>query len=230
MPDATGGPAMVTGTVPVVGTPPGTAPAGRWIGQPVRRVEDRYLLTGRGRFVGDFEPPGTLHLALVRSYVASAAIEAIDASAALSLPGVAAVITAAELAGVAPLRAILARPEFVATDMPILAADRVRHVGEPIAAVLAESAYLAEDAAELVEVSYGELPAVVSAGEALAPGAAAVHEAAPGNVLVDVSPMSTPGLDGIFASAAHVVQVAVSTGRITAAPLEGRVCVAAFDE
>ena len=230
MPDATGGPAMVTGTVPVGGTPPGTAPAGRWIGQPVRRVEDRYLLTGRGRFVGDLEPPGTLHLALVRSYVASAAIEAIDASAALSLPGVAVVITAAELAGVAPLRGVLARPEFVATDMPILAADRVRHVGEPIAAVLAESAYLAEDAAELVEVSYGELPAVVSAGEALAPGAAAVHEAAPGNVLVDVSPMSTPGLDGIFASAAHVVEVAVSTGRITAAPLEGRVCVAAFDE
>jgi len=230
MPDATGGPATVMGTVLVGGTPPGTAPAGRWIGQPVRRVEDRYLLTGRGRFVGDLEPPGTLHLALVRSYVASAAIEAIDASAAVSLPGVAAVITAAELAGVAPLRGVLARPEFVATDMPILAADRVRHVGEPIAAVLAESAYLAEDAAELVEVSYGELPAVVSAGEALAPGAAAVHEAAPGNVLVDVSPMSTPGLDGIFASAAHVVQVAVSTGRITAAPLEGRVCLAAFDE
>ena len=78
MPDATGGPVMVTGAVPVAGTPPGTAPAGRWIGQPVRRVEDRYLLTGRGRFVGDLEPPGTLHLALVRSYVASATIEAID--------------------------------------------------------------------------------------------------------------------------------------------------------
>jgi aerobic carbon-monoxide dehydrogenase large subunit len=230
MPDAAGGPAVATGAAPAVGAPPGTAPAGRWIGQPVRRVEDRYLLTGRGRFVGDLEPSGTLHLALVRSYVASATIDAIDASAALSLPGVAAVITAADLAGVAPLRGVLARPEFVATDMPILAADRVRHVGEPIAAVLAESAYLAEDAVELVQVSYRELPAVATAGEALAPGAAAVHEAAPGNVLVDVTPMSSPGLDGIFAAAAHVVEVAVSTARITAAPLEGRVCLAAFDE
>ena len=230
MPDLTGGPAVATGAAPAVGAPPGTAPAGRWIGQPVRRAEDRYLLTGRGRFVGDLEPSGTLHLALVRSYAASAAIEAIDASAALSLPGVAAVITAADLAGVAPLRGVLDRPEFIATDMPILAADRVRHVGEPIAAVLAESAYLAEDAVELVEVTYGELPAVASAGEALAPGAAAVHEAAPGNVLVDFTPMPTPGLDGIFASAAHVVEAEVSSGRVTAAPMEGRVCLAAFDE
>ncbi len=212
------------------GTTPGPAPAGRWIGVPVRRTEDPYLLTGRGSFVGDLEPAGTQHLALVRSYVASAAIEAIDTGAALSHPGVTAVLTAADLGGVAPLRGILARPEFVATDMPILAAGRVRHVGEPVAAVLADSAYLAEDAAELVEVAYRELPAVTSAGDALAAGAAAVHDCAPGNVLVDVTPMSSPGLDGIFASAAHVVEVAVSTGRITAAPMEGRACVAAFDE
>jgi len=207
-----------------------TAPAGRWIGVPLRRAEDRYLLTGRGSFVGDHETPGTLHLALVRSYVAAATVEEIDASAVLSQPGVTAVITAADLDGVAPLRGILARPEFVATDMPILAADRVRHVGEPVAAVVAESAYIAEDAAELVEVSYGELPAVTTAGDALAAGAPAVHQAAPGNVLVDVTPISSPGLDSVFASAAHVVEVAVSTGRVTAAPMEGRACVAAFDE
>src|SRR5258708_31084721 len=150
MPDTTGGPAMVTGAGRVMGASRATAPAGRWIGQSVRRAEDSYLLTGRGRFVGDVEPPGTLHLALVRSYVAAATIEAIDASAARSLPGVAAVITAAELAGVAPLRGVLERPEFVATDMPILAAHRVRHAGEPIAAVLAESPYLRADAAALV--------------------------------------------------------------------------------
>src|SRR5262249_24069834 len=77
-------------------TRPETAPAGRWIGVPVRRTEDPYLLTGRGSFVGDLEPAGTLHLALVRSYLASAAIEAVDAEAALSHPGVAAVITAAD--------------------------------------------------------------------------------------------------------------------------------------
>ena len=188
------------------------------------------MLTGRGSFVGDHQAPGTLHLVLVRSYVASATINAIDASAALRQPGVAAVITAADLAGVAPLRGVLARPEFVATDMPVLAVGRVRHVGEPIAAVLADSAYTAEDAAELVEVSYGELPAVTGVADALAEGAGAVHEAAPDNVLVDVIPVSSPGLDDIFTSAAHVVEVGISTARITAAPLEGRACVAAFDE
>ena len=232
MPDAPGHVAAEPGPARTAAglAEPQTAPAGRWIGVPVRRTEDPYLLTGRGSFVGDHEPPGTLHLALVRSYTAAAAIDAIDTSAALSHPGVAAVITAADLAGVAPLRAVLARPEFVATDMPVLAVGRVRHVGEPIAAVLASSAYLAEDAAELVEVAYRDLPAVVSAGDALAADAPAVHEEAPGNVLLDVTPVASPGLDGIFAAAAHVVEITVSTGRLTAAPMEGRACVAAFDE
>src|SRR5579859_2195960 len=157
MPDAPDGRvAEALAAPPGHGTPPGhaapeTGPAGRWIGTPVRRAEDRYLLTGRGSFVADQEARGTLHLVLVRSYTASATIESVDVSAALRQPGVAAVITAADLDGVAPLRGVLDRPEFVATDMPILAAGRVRHVGEPIAAVLAESAYAAEDAAELVE-------------------------------------------------------------------------------
>jgi aerobic carbon-monoxide dehydrogenase large subunit len=234
MPDAPGNPAAVAAAgaapgMPVVAAAAASAAAG-WIGRSLRRTEDRYLLTGRGSFVGDHQAPGTLHLVLVRSHVASATIEAIDASAALRQPGVAAVITAADLAGVAPLRGVLARPEFVATDMPILAAGRVRHVGEPVAAVLADSAYTAEDAAELVEVAYGELSAVANIEAALAPGASAVHEAAPGNVLVDITAGSSPGLDDIFASAAHVVEVEVSTGRVTAAPLEGRACVATFDE
>lgn len=209
---------------------PDAAPAGRWIGQRVPRTEDGYLLTGRGSFVGDDEPPGTLHLCLVRSEVAAATIEAIDTSAALGTPGVVAVITAADLRGVGPLRGVLERPEFVATDMPIMAVDRVRHVGEPMAAVLAESAYVAEDAAELVEVSYGDLPPVTNVDEALAPGAPTVHAVASGNLLVDVTPMSSAGIDDVVAAAAHVIEVAVSTGRVTAAPMEGRVCVASFDE
>src|SRR5580692_5171152 len=214
MRDAPSGPAAAAPAKAHAGGTPEVPAAGGWIGRSLRRVEDRYLLTGRGSFVGDHQVPGTLHLVLVRSYVASATINAIDASAALRQPGVAAVITAADLAGVAPLRGVLARPEFVATDMP----------------VLADSAYTAEDAAELVEVSYGELPAVAGVADALAEGAGAVHEAAPDNVLVDVTPVSSPGLDDIFTSAAHVVEVQASTARITAAPLEGRACVAAFDE
>ena len=194
MRDAPSGPAAGDPVGAHADAAPEVPAAGGWIGRSLRRVEDRYLLTGRGSFVGDHEAPGTLHLVLVRSDVAAATIEAIDASAALRQPGVAAVITAADLAGVAPLRGVLARPEFVATDMPILAADRVRHVGEPVAAVLADSAYTAEDAAELVEVAYGELTAVTNIEAALAPGASAVHEAAPGNVLVDVTPASSPVL------------------------------------
>src|SRR5215471_18777408 len=216
MRDAPSGPAAAASAEAPAGAAPEVPAAGGWIGRSLRRAEDRYLLTGRGSFVGDHEAPGTLHLVVVRSYVASATIEAIDASAALRQPGVAAVVTAADLAGVAPLRGVLASPEFVATDMPVLAAGRVRHVGEPTA----------EDAAEHVEVSYRELPAGVGVADALADGAGAVHEAAPDNVLVDVTPISSPGLDDIFTSAAHVVEVGVSTARITAAPLEGRACVA----
>jgi carbon-monoxide dehydrogenase large subunit len=206
------------------------AAAGQWVGQSLPRVEDAYLLTGRGRFVADDEPRGTLHLAIVRSEVAAAGIESIDASAALDLPGVTAVITAAELSHVAPLRAILDRPGFVATEMPILAAGQVRHVGEPIAAVLADSAYVAEDAAELVDVTYSYRPAVASIEAALAAGAARVHEAASGNLLVDIATVATDGIDEVFAAASHVVDVAVSTGRLSAAPLEGRACLGSFDE
>src|SRR6516165_7894864 len=192
MRDARSGPAAAAPAEAQAGAAPEVPAAGGWIGRSLRRAEDRYLLTGRGSFVGDQEAPGTLHLVVVRSDVAAATIEAIDSSAALRQPGVAAVVTAADLAGVAPLRGVLVRPEFVATDMPVLAVGRVRHVGEPIAAVLADSAYLAEDAAELVEVAYRDLPAVVSAGDALAADAPAVHEEAPGNVLLDVTPVASP--------------------------------------
>src|SRR5215470_4425672 len=177
MRDAPSGPAAGDPVGAHADAAPEVPAAGGWIGRSLRRVEDRYLLTRRGSFVDDHEAPETLHLVVVRSDVASATIEAIDASAALRQPGVATVITAADLAGVAPLRGVLARPEFVATDMP----------------VLADSAYTAEDAAELVEVAYGELTAVTNIEAALAPGASAVHEAAAGNVLVDVTPASSPG-------------------------------------
>src|SRR5215469_5858992 len=205
--------------------------AGPWVGQSLRRVEDAYLLTGRGRFVADDDPPGTLHLAIVRSDAASAAIESIDASAALALPGVVAVITADDLGDVAPLRGVLDRRGFIATDMPILATGQVRHVGEPIAAVLAQSAYLAEDAAELVDVTYSSRAAVMSIDAALAPSAATVHEAASGNLLVDVSTTPTAtSIDEVFAAASHVLEIELSTGRLSAAPLEGRACLASFDE
>ena len=122
------------------------SPSGRWVGAALPRKEDRRMLTGRGRFTGDFTRPGMLHAAFARSPFAAATVGAIDAAAALELPGVAAVFTAADL-GRPFLRAVLERDEFVPTPMPMLAGDEVRFAGEPVAVVLADDPYLAEDAA-----------------------------------------------------------------------------------
>jgi carbon-monoxide dehydrogenase large subunit len=122
-----------------------------WIGAAVPRKEDRRMLLGRGRFVDDLARPGLLHAAFVRSPHAHARMTGIDAAAAAAQPGVAAVLTAASL-GHPFLLAVLERDEFVPTRMPILAGDVVRFVGEPVALVVADDPYRAEDAAELVEV------------------------------------------------------------------------------
>jgi carbon-monoxide dehydrogenase large subunit len=128
------------------------------------------MLLGRGRFVADLNRPGLLHAAFVRSPYAHARVGAIDATAALQAPGVETVLTAATL-GDPYLLALLERDEFVPTRMPILAGDKVRFVGEPVAVVIADDAYRAEDAIELVEVDWEPRPAVASieaatAGEA----------------------------------------------------------------
>src|SRR5690348_15251712 len=108
-----------------------------WVGTALPRKEDRRMLTGRGRFTGDYTRPGMLHAAFARSPFAAAAVGSIDAAAALELPGVAAVFTAADL-GHPFLRAALERGEFVPTPMPMLAGGEVRFAGEPVAVVLAD--------------------------------------------------------------------------------------------
>ena len=112
-------------------------PSGRWVGAALPRKEDRRMLLGRGRFTGDYAQPGMLHAAFARSPFAAARVGRIDTTAALELPGVAAVFTAADL-GSPYLRAVLERDEFVPTLMPMLAGDQVRFAGEPVAVVLAE--------------------------------------------------------------------------------------------
>src|SRR5687768_14700947 len=124
-----------------------TSGAGSYLGASMRRREDPRLLMGRGRFVADIAPPHMLHVAFVRSSFAHARIKNIDSTAAQAAPGVAAVVTAADLAGrVNPIRAAARFPNFHASDWPILASDIVRYQGEPIAAVVATSPYLASDA------------------------------------------------------------------------------------
>ena len=136
-----------------------------WVGAAVPRKEDRRMLLGRGRFTGDLVRPGLLHAAFVRSPHAHARVDAIDIGTALKADGVAAVVTAASL-GHPYLLAMLEREEFRPTRMPILAGETVRFVGEPVAMVIADDAYRAEDAAELVEVDWAPLPAVTSVEQA----------------------------------------------------------------
>jgi aerobic carbon-monoxide dehydrogenase large subunit len=204
---------------------------GRLVGRSVRRREDPRLLTGRGRFVDDIELPGLLHAQFVRSTVAHARIAAVDLSGVRRVPGVLAAFTAADLE-LGDIVAQLGRPlsEFVPTAMPVLARDRVRFVGEPIAVVVARDPYTAEDGLEAAEVTYATFPPVISEEQALADGAALVHEEAARNTLVDVSMFATEGIDEIFDRAACVVRVEARTGRQNALPLETRGAVAQWDD
>ena len=146
------------------------------IGDRVRRKETLRFVTGTGRYVDDMLPPGTLHAAFVRSLYAHARIKAIDPEAARSMPGVHAVLTGKDVAAhLKPLRvggSSLLRP---ITLYP-LAIDKVRYSGEPLAVVLADTRYLAEDAAEAVSVNYEPLPAVVDPELAMQQGGPYVHE------------------------------------------------------
>src|SRR5882672_4108002 len=152
------------------------------IGAPLRRLEDRRFLLGRGRFVADIDLPGALHCALVRSPHAHAGIRAVDASAAIASPGVVAVFTGADMAadGMAAMRpmwAVRSRDGSPMAEPPrfALARDTVRHVGEPVAVVIAETLAQAMDAAECVSVDYETLPAVTDARAARAETAPLLH-------------------------------------------------------
>ena len=202
---------------------------GRWVGAALPRKEDRRMLLGRGRFVGDMARPGMLHAAFARSPFPAAEIQAIDTSAATQLNGVRAAFTAADL-GHPYLEAVLEREEFTATKMPLLATGQVRFAGEPVAVVIADDPYLAQDAAELVDAEYQPLPPVTSIGAARDPGARQVHDALAGNCLVNLAMFDDPSLDDIFAAAPLVIDAVFSSARLAALPLEGRACLAEWDD
>ncbi len=183
------------------------------------------MLRGAGRFTDDISAVHALHAAFVRSQVASGTITTIDTSAVRDLPGVVAVITSADL-GHPGLTAALERPEFIATTMPLLAHDKVRYVGEPVAVVVAEDPYLAEDAAEAVVVEIEETPAVTSLAELGRQPASVLHEEAPDGVLVDLQMFHDDLLDDVLADAPLVIEETFRSGRLHAAPMESRVCLA----
>ena len=201
---------------------------GRWIGARVPRKEDPRLVAGRGRFVGDLDRVALLHAAFVRSPVASAEIRRVDVEPARAANGVIAAFSA-ETLKMGGFTAILERPDFTPTTMPILAADRLRHAGEPIAIVVAETPYAAEDGAEQVQLDYAPAPAVSSIASALADGAPAVHPALVRNTFIDVPMFDDPEIDRVFRDSV-VVSISVRTGRLTALPMEGRGCLAEWND
>ena len=220
------------------------ASAFRAIGQPLRRKEDERLLTGRGRFSDDFNLPRQAYAALVRSPHPHARILRIEHDRARAMPGVVGVLTGADALadGLRPiphepapntrydmkLHGPGGSPIFIGPHR-LLPADRVRHVGEAVALVVAETKAQALDAAEAVQVEYEELPWVTDTSAAAGPGAPMVWDEAPDNVLVDTWFGDPAATDRAFAEADHVVRFEAHIPRVTAVPMELRAALAAYD-
>lgn len=201
-----------------------------YVGSRVPRREDESLLRGKGQFLDDLpEPRDTLHLAFLLSPHPHAQIVSIDASEALKLDGVVAVVTGADLA-------LLTQPMDSETTIvgyknslrPAIAIDKVRFVGEHVAAVLAESPYVAQDAIERVYVEYGPLPAVADMESALAPNAPLVHDHVEGNV-VFASTFAVGPVDELFSSGLLTLNERFRTAWVGGTPIEPRGCFAVPD-
>jgi carbon-monoxide dehydrogenase large subunit len=207
--------------------------AERYTGASIKRSEDPRILTGAGRYVDDIKLPGMLHAAFVRSPLAHARVLSVDVSAARALPGVVAVFTGAELEamtvpGPDALMALLSwagpTPEF-----SLLATDKVRFAGDPVAVVVAESRYLAEDGCELVEVDYDELPPVTDASFALDPSSPPLFDNLGDNIARPHSRNEFGDVAATFDSADRVTDVHIDVHRHQNVPMEGRGCVATYD-
>jgi aerobic carbon-monoxide dehydrogenase large subunit len=198
------------------------------IGQPIDRAEDRRFLTGSGKFVDDLKRDGMLHAVLLRSAVAHGRIVRIDASRALARTGVHAVITAAEIGNIPVIPLRLANlPEFAPYFQPVVAKDKVRYVGEPIAVVVAESQALAEDALEAIEVDIEALPPLPDR-HAAASGASLLFESSGSNRAARYS-VSFGDADAAFARAEYTRRESFHCHRLTAVPLETRGLIAEWD-
>ena len=205
-------------------------------GHAVRRIEDPALIAGRGAFVDDFDLDGQAQLCFLRSPHAHARIVSIDASAALAMPGVVAVLTGDDLVragvGVLPGIAGFRRPDGSAGSAPPrrpLAHQRVRFVGEAVAAIVAESRAAMLDARDAILVDYEDLPAVVDVDDAIAPGAPLVFDDAPGNLAASMRHGDAAATDAAFRAAAHVVSLDLVNQRLAPSPLEPRAVLASYD-
>jgi carbon-monoxide dehydrogenase large subunit len=206
------------------------------VGQPVPRSEDPVLLRGEGKYSDDWNLPGQTYAWIVRSPYAHGAIRGIDTAAARAVPGVLAVYTAADLAagGIGPLpaRQVMNNRDGTPMRQPVrhaLAADRVRHVGEAVAAVIGDSLAAAKDGAEAVVVDIDPLPAVTEPEAAVAPGAPQLYEDVPGNVGLDFHFGDSAAVAAAVAGAAHVTRLDLRSNRIVVNPIEPRAALAEYD-
>ncbi len=205
------------------------------IGQGVSRFEDPRLVRGGGRYIDDIVYPGMAFGVVLRSPHAHAKIKSIDTTAAKAAPGVLAVITAAdwkkaglnELPSQSGLKRRDGSPMFK-PRYPVLAEDRVRWVGDPVAFVVAETHAQAVDAAEMIEVDYEPLPAVTSTAKATEPGAAKVWDGCPDNICFVELIGDKAATDAAFAKAAHIVKHHFVINRVTAATMEPRGAVGVY--
>jgi len=200
------------------------------------RREDRRLLTGAGRYTADVDLDGQRYACFLRADRAHAEIVSIDVKSALAHPGVLAVLTGEDTAkaGFRTPPPAVKFPGRGGTTLKVphrdvLARGRVRHVGQEVALVVAETALAAQDAVELIEVEYRELPAVADAEAALAPGAPLIHDDVPGNLAFDYEYGDAVKTEEAFARAAHVTRLELDSQRMVGNPMEPKGCLATYD-
>ncbi len=205
--------------------------------QPVRRVEDPRLLLGHGQYTDDVAVPGALFGYVLRSGYAAAKLLKVDATEARHVPGVAAVYTGADLVadgiGGLPCMIPLKNRDGSAranVPHPVLAVDMVRHVGDPVAFIVAETIQAARDAAELVVVDYESVQSITELADAMAPGAPLVWPDVGSNVVFDWEVGDKAAVDALFAQAAHVTQLTVVNNRIVVNSMEARAAVADYQD
>lgn len=206
------------------------------IGTPIKRREDQRFLTGAGRYVDDFNRPGQTHAWMLRSSVAHAKIKSVDTSKAEAAPGVVMILTGAdwaadEVGGLPCGWQVIGKNEIPMHEPahPALVADKVRHVGDNLAVVIAETKAQARDASELIEIELEELPAVVSMANAAADGAALVHDDLPGNLCYDWEIGVKEDVDAVFEKADHITKLDLINNRLVANPIEPRAALAEYD-
>ncbi|HVC60468.1 MAG TPA: xanthine dehydrogenase family protein molybdopterin-binding subunit [Acetobacteraceae bacterium] len=201
-------------------------------GQSLRRMEDARFLTGRARFIEDIDVPGQAWMHVVRSPHAHAAIERIDAAAARAMPGGVGVFTAADLRELGPLPCTVPVASVAPMIVPprfAVAAERVRHVGDPVAFVVAETRVAARDAAERMSVDYRVLPPVVDAPAALLPGAPELWNQAPGNLSYRFQKGDAGAVQAVMHAAAHVVELELVNNRVVISAIESRGAIGQHD-